>query len=355
MRYTMKRLLAILVLVLLCGHMARPQQNPDSLDVDSAFVIAAGGDSVLAAQIMENALTRLAPGTGAYDSACAFLSRYYRGRNTDKYERFLSSYARSMVESGNFDAAYFVEVGEWRLQQHKYDEARECFDIAFRDANHLSPENLRVIAGGYRRLDQMSDENSGSAGKWMSAVLGVLLAVVAVVAVILSRRLRGCRKAQVIKEEVPQAHGEAAKAMFSLAIHAVEQFKEFNLLVERKLAAGQSKDLYATVSSGKHSSKVMEGFYSAFDERFLRAYPEFVSRLNGLLQPGKRFPAAEGTLTPELRIAAFIALGVSTSSNIASLLGLSLNTVYTYRNRLKGRVLDRENFEENLQNIIDFY
>ncbi len=44
-------------------------------------------------------------------------------------------------------------------------------------------------------------------------------------------------------------------------------------------------------------------------------------------------------------------LGVDDSARIARLLGLSLNTVYTYRNKLRNRAKDRENFEADIEKI----
>ena len=50
---------------------------------------------------------------------------------------------------------------------------------------------------------------------------------------------------------------------------------------------------------------------------------------------------------------ALMMTGITDSSRLARFLGLSLNTVYTYRTRLKGRALDRENFEEKLRKLYD--
>ncbi len=44
-------------------------------------------------------------------------------------------------------------------------------------------------------------------------------------------------------------------------------------------------------------------------------------------------------------------LGIVDSAQIARLLGLSLNTVYTYRNKLRSRAIDREHFESKVMNI----
>ena len=119
------------------------------------------------------------------------------------------------------------------------------------------------------------------------------------------------------------------------------------------IKAGQVKDLYADVEKGLFRQTLQEKFFEEFDSNFLEDFPGFFEKLNELLLPERRLTVAPGTsLTPELRIAAFMRLGVNDSAKLAQVLNLSLNTIYTYRNRLRGRAADRENFERNIMKII---
>lgn len=93
-------------------------------------------------------------------------------------------------------------------------------------------------------------------------------------------------------------------------------------------------------------------FYDIFDDSFLHIYPTFVQDVNALLVPDKRINiTASGVLTTELRILAFMRLGVEDTSQVARFLGLSLNTIYTYRNKMRTRALNRDNFEEMIMKI----
>ncbi len=57
-------------------------------------------------------------------------------------------------------------------------------------------------------------------------------------------------------------------------------------------------------------------------------------------------------MTTELRIFALIRLGITQSSEIASLLRYSVNTIYNYRAQVKNSALDdRENFEEKVRHL----
>ena len=93
-------------------------------------------------------------------------------------------------------------------------------------------------------------------------------------------------------------------------------------------------------------------FYDIFDDSFLHIYPTFVNDVNELLTPEKRVSvSAPNVLTTELRILAFMRLGVEDTSQVARFLGLSLNTIYTYRNKMRTRAINRDTFEEMVMKI----
>lgn len=132
----------------------------------------------------------------------------------------------------------------------------------------------------------------------------------------------------------------------------VEGLEEFNRLVDRKLKANQYQDLYRLVESGKIIQDQTGRFFDVFDGAVLNIYPDFVSEVNSLLLPDKQIPnPGTGTLTPELRILAFMRMGVTDSNRLSKFLGLSLNTIYTYRNRIKSRAINREKFEQDFLSL----
>lgn len=56
-------------------------------------------------------------------------------------------------------------------------------------------------------------------------------------------------------------------------------------------------------------------------------------------------------LNTDLRIIAFMRLGIEESTRIAQMLNYSVYTIYTYRNKLKNRALSRDSFEEQIMKI----
>ena len=120
----------------------------------------------------------------------------------------------------------------------------------------------------------------------------------------------------------------------------------------RKLASGQADELQKLIKSGKFGEDQNEEFYKIFDNAFLDIYPDFIARMNALLRPEEAVELKkERELTPELRIYAFVRLGVDESTRIAQMLNYSVSTVYSYRNRMRNRAKDRENFERDVMLI----
>ena len=88
-----------------------------------------------------------------------------------------------------------------------------------------------------------------------------------------------------------------------------------------------------------------------FDSTFLSIFPKFADEVNSLLRADAQLAQSDpDKLSTELRILAFMRLGIDDATRVAKFLNLSVNTVYTYRNKMKNRASDREKFEENLKN-----
>ena len=56
-------------------------------------------------------------------------------------------------------------------------------------------------------------------------------------------------------------------------------------------------------------------------------------------------------LTPELRIYAFVKLGVVESTRIAQILHYSVSTIYAYRNKMRNKAINRDTFEADVASI----
>ena len=132
----------------------------------------------------------------------------------------------------------------------------------------------------------------------------------------------------------------------------IAKLEKLLVSINRKIAAHQYDDIRALVRQSTVSME-RENMYEAFDETFLKLFPNFVERYNELFEEAERkLPPKKNALTSEMRIFALIRLGISESERIARFLDYSVHTVNTYKTRIKNRsFVDNEQFEAEIMKI----
>ena len=105
----------------------------------------------------------------------------------------------------------------------------------------------------------------------------------------------------------------------------MEKLQEFSKLVKRKVSSGHVDELQELTKSGKFIEEQSKEFYSVFDDAFLHIYPAFVERVNELLRPEHRIAPPDGELlNSDLRILAFMRLGIDDAQRVAQILNYSV-------------------------------
>jgi hypothetical protein len=88
----------------------------------------------------------------------------------------------------------------------------------------------------------------------------------------------------------------------------------------------------------------------SFDKVFLSLFPNFVEDFNALFDLNHQIHLNDGQLlNTELRIFALIRLGIDDNESIAKILNYSVNTIYTYKTKVKNRsFIPNELFENKI-------
>ena len=83
--------------------------------------------------------------------------------------------------------------------------------------------------------------------------------------------------------------------------------------------------------------------WAEFDQVFLRLYPDFVNQFNSLLKEEEQISVKdEGRLNTDLRIFALVRLGIDSSTKISKMLGISVQTVYNARTKMRNKATGSE-------------
>lgn len=202
-----------------------------------------------------------------------------------------------------------------------------------------------------------SEESKAGIGGY-AAIGATVIAVAGMMTFFTSRAMSMTRQITSLGERIDRlsAACEAKDTYISRQLHismlSMMAIDDFGRTCRRKLTAGQMEDVISLIKSGKILEDHRSEFNKEFDEAFINLYPTFINEVNGLLHADRRIIIqSQQSLTPELRILAFQRLGLDDTSKVAKVLGLTMNTVYTYRNKIRSRVVDRENFDRDLMRI----
>ncbi len=292
-----------------------------------------------------------------YSAAALMLGDYYR--SIDRADDAINAYARGAladVRTGKFTGNSIIRLARELYDagdiSRAYNYITFALDQALRVGSKVNQmelsELLKPASDDYRRLENRR------------LILVILMAVILLVALgFILKMMFSLRREMKSLREMKQRLSAAneAKELYigqylSLCSTFLERLEDFSRTCRRKLTAGQTEDLLSFIKSGKTIEEQRSMFYDIFDDTFIHIYPTFVSEVNNLLLPDKRITVAgASSLTPELRILAFQRLGIDDTAKVARFLGLSLNTIYTYRNKLRSRAINRDTFDHDVMNI----
>ena len=186
-------------------------------------------------------------------------------------------------------------------------------------------------------------------------LVGVLSLGLIIIIVVVLRQMKKVKTARQQLKEANSIKEEYIGHFLDICSIYMDRLDNFSKVVTRKITAGQVEELLKMAKSAKFTEGQHQQFYDNFDATFLHIYPTFIDDFNSLLIPEERIIIKEpGHLNTELRIFAFLRMGVEDSNKIASFLNYSVNTIYTYRNRIKNKAKNRDTFEQDVMRIGSF-
>lgn len=133
----------------------------------------------------------------------------------------------------------------------------------------------------------------------------------------------------------------------------INKIDDFRRKVYSKVKDGKIKDSQIMSQSQDLMDEEFEELYLNFDNAFLQLFPDFIEKINELMNENDKFVLKKGELlNPELRIIALMRLGINDGAKISLFLRYSLTTVYNYRTKTKNRTyLQKDEFDNKVLQI----
>ncbi len=133
-----------------------------------------------------------------------------------------------------------------------------------------------------------------------------------------------------------------------------EKLENYLKKIDEKLRQGKIKEinhLVKTFDPEKEKSELLANF----DKIFIQLFPDFISQFNSLFREEDRVNLkGSEVLNIELRIFALIRLGIKHNEKIAQILGYSVNTIYTYKTKVRNKsIVDNDDFDKKLIEVTE--
>ena len=333
------------------------------------------------------AIKQLPPTSRFYAMSCFALSGSYANEgNTNKQEEFLLLSSIADVENCTMENFALQNLAMYIFEHNKddLDYAQRYIQTALEDAHFYNnrlriieiSSKLPVIVSSYQQT--LNQRNKVQMTAIIAISLLLLFLLFAVFYIVKQTKRLSIQQQELQnnnnqlselntqqKELNTQLHDlnavlvdtnrkreRLAKLYIDLCAKYIARLKKQQTLVKRKIKANQTSELLSQLSSERLSEEDAATFLSRFDKAFLDLYPGFTEELNNLLVPEGRIQnKSTDELTTEQRIMALIRLGVKESAEIADLLFYSPQTIYNYRSVLKGKAINKENFEEEVMKL----
>lgn len=315
------------------------------------------GEYAKAMAILEDLAVTLPDSTNAYARTAYFLANIAKARgDANAYVYYLARSATADVKSATLEVTSLQELGARMFEHNDVDRAHLYLSQAL--ANAVECHALTRMAQSAESLPLIEAAHEVERNSWRNriyivmGVLALLLVGLATLLICLRREISRMNRLQRRLRDANHVKEVYISQFMDLCSIFMDKLNQFCKIASRKISTGKTDELYRMTKSGKFVEENSREFYQIFDNAFLHIYPDFVDKVNALLRPDERIELRDGEqLNTDLRILAFMRLGIDESPKIAQVLNYSVHTIYTYRNKLKNRAVNRDTFESEVMRI----
>jgi len=333
-----------------------PDNDPFKQFVRAEYLINEGRYRE-AKQTLERLLKTMPDHSNLYGMAAYQMAEVYKNQGDEtEAARYMALAAISDLKGSVKEGVALPQLARWLYEQGEVDRAFSYINLSLEDA---MAGNARMRTAAIARFVPLIDNAyrhkiSSSRDELMIYFLLVtfLLLISAALLILLFRQMKRLKAAKEKLTATSKLQDSYIGNFLGMCSSYASRLESVNKLVSRKIAAGQTDELLKMMKSGKFTEEQTDDFMQIFDNAFLDLYPNFIDDVNKLLRPEEQLDVKKGhSLPTELRIYAFVRLGVDESTKIARILHYSVSTVYTYRNKMRNKAINREHFEENIMKI----
>ncbi|HEX6431655.1 MAG TPA: DUF6377 domain-containing protein, partial [Niastella sp.] len=255
--------------------------------------------------------------------------------------------------------------------------ASVCINQAFSDAVFFGARQRKVQVGDVLPLIEAQKyaivEQQKTKLLWYAGLVTFLLLLVVALIVIVFKQLKELKRAQHVILEAHRNTQEANRRLsetneklndankikeeyigyfFNVNSEFFDKIERFKKSIDQKLTDRKFDEIRFLVNN-INLKREKEDLLKHFDRAFLKLFPNFVAEFNELFKEEDRIELADNELlNTDLRIFALARMGIHENEKIAHILQYSVNTINTYKTRIRNKsIVPNEEFEKRVMQI----
>lgn len=311
----------------------------------------------LSESLLKELLEQLDETDNRYARAAHIIADISKARGNDNdYIYYLALSAIADTKGATREVTSLQELGQMMFNLNHVDRAHNYLYTALRNAVECNAETRMLqTSAAVPLIESVHRTELARSRQRIYIIMGImaftlLLLITALIA--LRLKIKQMRLLQLHLEDTNKIKETYISQFLDLCSIYMDKLNQFCHIANRKISTGKVDELYKLTKSGKFVENQTKEFYEVFDNAFIHIHPGFVDAVNSLLQPDMQITLQPGEiLNTDLRILAFMRLGIEDSGRIAQILNYSVNTIYTYRNKLKNRAISRQTFESDIMSL----
>lgn len=295
---------------------------------------------------------------------------YKEAGDMKKAMYYLSRAAIGDIKSATKETVALRNLAALLYEEGNEQKSNEYIRLAMEDANFYNARHRKIEVSSIlpiiekERVDTLEKDRKFLITS--TTIISILFILFFIATVIIYKQMKNLRAARsIIEEKNTNLHSanvklsEVSKIKDEYIIQSlygnseyIDRIENLYKVINRKVMSRQYDDIIA-LTKGSDLKRERENMHLSFDQTFLKLFPDFIKEYNKLFLPedAVEIDVNKG-LTPEIRIFALIRLGITESDRIAKFLDYSVNTINTYKTKVKNKsTVANELFEQKIMDI----
>jgi len=302
---------------------------------------------------------------------------YIRNGETDKAIQLLATAVIADIQSSTKETSAAFNLASLLYKKGDVKNASLCINQAVADAEFYGARQRKVQVSTILPFIEAQKLSMVESQKrkllFYAATVTLLLLLIIGLAVVVWQQVKKLKAAQKIitrahvneleiNRQLAETNARLEDAnkikekyigyFFNFNAEFYDKIEKLKRSLEQKVADRKLDDV-KTLIAKINLRKEKEELISNFDHAFLKLFPNFVTVFNSMFREEDQFLLKDGELlNTDLRIFALIRMGIHDSEKIAHILQYSVNTITTYKTKIKNKsIVPNEEFEKRVMEI----